>query len=429
MNWSFWNVRGLNKSSKQHLVRHHLMQYKLTFIALLETKLKAVKIPAAAKKIAGRWNWFSNANISTKARILLLWDSNILDVQIESFTDQHVTCKVKSIDGRVDCMISSVYGQNNLMNRKDLRSSLNQIHLNIGNKPWLLCGDFNAITSDEEKLGGAALTESDTMDFRDFIEECQLTHLKTESCYFTWNNKQDSTSRVWSRLDRALINDCWLNMHNSSHIEFLLPSFSDHSPGLVSIYDDCVQGKKPFKFFKMWTKHENFLPTVTSVWNTKITGFAMFSVYSKLKLLKNALKELNKRHFNNISEQVIRSKQALQDAQKILQIDPLNQSLIDQERKCTVSYNKLLDCEISFYQQKSRILWSLQGDRCTSYFHSVIKSKRHQNRVMVLYNNAGEKLTDGEEIIFELISFYKSLMGSTTDTVKPDKKLLAMALV
>ncbi|XP_020261317.1 uncharacterized protein LOC109837465 [Asparagus officinalis] len=340
------------------------LSYELDLLeSLLETKLEAVKIPAAARKIAGTWNWFSNANSSARARILLLWDSNILDVQIENFIDQHITCKVKSIDGRVDCMISSVYGHNNLMNRKDLWSSLNQIHLNIGNKPWLLCGDFNAITSDEEKLGGAALAETDTMDFRDFIEDCQLTHLKTEGCYYTWNNKQDSTSRVWSRLDRALINDCWLNMHNSSHIEYLLPSFSDHSPGLVAIYDECIQGKKSFKFFKMWTKHENYLPTITSVWNTKVTGYAMFSVYSKLKLLKIALKELNKRHFKNISEQVIRSKQALQDAQKNLQVDPLNQSFIDQERKCTVSYNKLLDCELSFYQQKSRILWSLQVSR------------------------------------------------------------------
>ncbi|XP_020262770.1 uncharacterized protein LOC109838764 [Asparagus officinalis] len=44
---------------------------------------------------------------------------------------------------------------------------------------------------------------------------------------------------------------------------------------------------------------------------------------------------------------------------------------------------------------------------------------------MVLYNNAGEKLTDGEKITSELISFYKNLMGSATDTVKPDMNIIS----
>ncbi|XP_020254213.1 uncharacterized protein LOC109831293 [Asparagus officinalis] len=363
MNWSFWNVRGLNKSSKQHLVKHHLQQYHLSFLALLETKIKAEKISIVAKRLSVNWKWVSNASSTSKARIILLWDPNILEVLIESLSDQQITCKVKSLDGRIDCVISSIYGQNQVDKRRELWLNLTHIYQTVSHSPWLLCGDFNAIIGNEEKLGGTILSEllcgdfnaiigneeklggtilseADTSEFREFIDFCHLSHLKTEGCFYTWNNKQDAHSRIWSRLDRALINDAWLQKYNSSHVEYLLQNFSDHSPGLVSIYDDCAKGKKPFKFFKMCAKHKSFLPTVSRIWQTKVKGYAMYSVYTKMKLLKNELKELNKRHFSNISEQ-------------------------------------------------------------------------------------GKKLTDEEKIISEFISFYKNLMGTNSATANVDRNIIS----
>ncbi|XP_020258489.1 uncharacterized protein LOC109834882 [Asparagus officinalis] len=368
-------------------------------MALFEIKIKTSKLPVVSKKIASTWKWFSNDHNSSKARILLLWDPNSLEVQIDSQSSQHITCLVRSFDGRIDCLIiTSIYGHNQLENRRDLWQELNQARLSAGNKHWILCGDFNTITGSDDKLGGAVVTETKTTDFMDFIDDCHLSHMKTEGCHFTWNNKQEANSRVWSRLDRTLVNDAWLNLYNSNHVEFLQPSFSDHSSALVSIYDECVQGKKPFKIFKMWIKHEDYIPTVSSIWQTSITGCKMYSVASKLKLLKVALKDLNRKIFHNISEQVNRAKINLKKAQNNLQADPLNSVLIAQEKECIVTFNRLLECELSFYQQKSRIQWIVQGDRCTSYFHSAIKAKRHLNRVNLLYNSAGDKITDAQTI-------------------------------
>ncbi|XP_020249117.1 uncharacterized protein LOC109826498 [Asparagus officinalis] len=217
------------------------MQYHLSFLALLETKIKDGNIQSIAKKIARDWNWFSNGNNNDIARIVILWDPHIMDIQINSFSAQQITCAVKTTDGRLSCIISSIYGSNHLVARKNLWSELSQIHQSIGNLPWLICGDFNALISNEEKLGGSMLSEADTKDFKQFIEDCNLLHLKTIGCFFTWNNKQDSTTRVWSRLDRALVNDSWFLEYNSSHVEFLSPCFSNHSPALVSIYEDNVK--------------------------------------------------------------------------------------------------------------------------------------------------------------------------------------------
>ncbi|XP_020272040.1 uncharacterized protein LOC109847208 [Asparagus officinalis] len=418
MNLSFWNVRGLNKSPKQHLVKQHIHQYHISFVALLETKIKEGKLPEIVKRIAANWRWFSNANSTCTARILMLWDPNILDLQISGFSAQHITCKVCSTDGRVDCYISSIYGFNHMEMRKELWLDLYQIHQVIGNSHWLLSGDFNAVLGNEEKLGGVMLTDADILDFRSFTEDCQLSHLKTLGCFYTWNNKQDSATRVWSRLDRSLVNDSWIQIFNSSHVEYLLPSFSDHSTCLISIYDEEIRGKKPFKFYKIWINHSSFLPTVSSVWQSHIGGYKMFSVNSKLKLLKGALENLNQVHFYNICDQVNKARLEVEDIQKKIQNDPLNPVLISQEKCSISSYNKLLNCELSFFQQKAKIAWSLQGDRSTSYFHSVIKSNRHHKRIMVLYNSSGERITEADNIANELTSFFKNVMGTAVVTSK-----------
>ncbi|XP_020261656.1 uncharacterized protein LOC109837719 [Asparagus officinalis] len=424
MNLTFWNIRGLNKSSKQLLVNKFLLQYHISFIALLETKIKESKLPNSVKRITNDWKWLSNVRNSSKARILILWDPRILDTQIVNISDQQITCAVKSFDGRLDCVISSVYGFNQMEGRKELWADLIHIQKSIGNVPWLICGDFNAMADKDDKLGGVVLSDSDTRDFSNCIADCHLNHMKTLGCFYTWNNKQEAETRVWSRLDRALINDQWISAYNSSYAEYLLPQFSDHSPGLISIYEDCLQGKKPFKFFKMWTKHADYLPTVSDIWKTDIQGCAMYSVYTKLKKLKEALKILNKRHFHNISEQVQRAKIVLEDTQSKLQNNPLDTILISREKENLSSYNKLLDCEESFYQQKARIAWSVHGDRSTRYFHSTVKRNRHNNNVGVLYNSRGDRITDGGEIVTELISFFTNLLGTSVATSPPDKNII-----
>ncbi|XP_020264049.1 uncharacterized protein LOC109839985 [Asparagus officinalis] len=197
--------------------------YHISFIALLETKIKESKLPNSVKRIANDWKWLSNVRNPFKARILILWDPRILDTHVVNISDQQITCAVKSFDGRLDCVISSIYGVNQMEGRKELWADLIHIQKSIGNVPWIICGDFNAMTDKDDKLGGAVLSDSDTRDFSNCIADCHLNHMKTLGCFYTWNNKQEVETRVWSRLDRALINDQWISAYNSSYAEYLLP--------------------------------------------------------------------------------------------------------------------------------------------------------------------------------------------------------------
>ncbi|XP_020266656.1 uncharacterized protein LOC109842161 [Asparagus officinalis] len=197
-----------------------------------------------------------------------------------------------------------VYALNQRNGRKVLWQELQGFKLSV-DCPWLVGGDFNAITNGDEKLGGAPTTGADTDDFQHFISSNQL----------------EADTRVWSRLDRVLVNDLWILQYTTSQVDFLQPVCSDHSPALLTVGDDDFQVKKPFKFFKMWTKHIEYLSIVKSIWQQDVQGYYMYKLSSKLKMLKPALKELNRRHFMNISEQVLRAKQELSDIQNRMSTD------------------------------------------------------------------------------------------------------------
>ncbi|XP_020249274.1 uncharacterized protein LOC109826664 [Asparagus officinalis] len=315
------------------IVKQIAHEYKLSFIALLETKVASNKMQIIAKKMTRDWDWISNSQHTNRGRIWILWDGDVLSVQCISSSEQYMTCSVSSKDDKLSYIATIVYALNDQIGRKNLWHDLSVFKQNV-NCPWIIGGDFNAIICNEEKLGGSQVPESETEDFQKFIELNQLHHLKATECFFTWCNKQDANSRIWSRLDRVLVNEEWILKYTPSQVDFLVPNFSDHSPALVIIHDDEIcEGKKPFKFFSMWIKHPDFYAKVKSVWEQNFRGYYMYKLVMKLKNLKPVLKELNKRHFMNISEQFIRAKGELTKIQQHLANDPFNSDLIIKEKK------------------------------------------------------------------------------------------------
>lgn len=75
--------------------------------------------------------------------------------------------------------------------------------------------------------------------------------MRSIGCFFTW-----------SKLDRAMVNEAWTHGGSNSFANFL-PSgcLSDHSPCIVSLFGKVDKKKIPFRFFNMWTNHEDFIKT------------------------------------------------------------------------------------------------------------------------------------------------------------------------
>ena len=70
---------------------------------------------------------------------------------------------------------------------------------------WVVGGDFNLITSLEEKKGGRPCLEEECDIFRETIEDLGLVDITPGEGWFTWNKKRLGDCHIASRLNRFLV--------------------------------------------------------------------------------------------------------------------------------------------------------------------------------------------------------------------------------
>ncbi|XP_048502930.2 uncharacterized protein LOC125498714 [Beta vulgaris subsp. vulgaris] len=248
---------------------------------------------------------------------------------------------------------------------KDIRSVASD------SQPWIIQGDFNALMCIEDRIGQSVRTR-EIVDMRTCMEDCHVRELKASGQFYTWNNKQEGLDRVFCKLDRVLGNDAWLDDWPLTEVTILAEGEFDHCPLLLKSYTDHTK-KKPFRFFNMWCKAESFHSTVRRICERRIDGTNMFQIVSKLKMLKQDLKQLNV-------------------TQKNLHSHPEDNTLRATEKEVREAYNLAHRNYVSFLSQKAKIRWIQEGDDNTKTFHQ---------------------------------NFYKNLLGNKNDTAKIEPAIVA----
>ncbi|KAL0313723.1 UNVERIFIED_CONTAM: hypothetical protein Scaly_2906500 [Sesamum calycinum] len=81
-----------------------------------------------------------------------------------------------------------LYGDYDLIPRRDLWGVLRTLSAGILEEPWLVLGDFNAVIDDSEVCGRAADTSASMAEFRSCIFDTGLVQLPSTGCPFTWHN-------------------------------------------------------------------------------------------------------------------------------------------------------------------------------------------------------------------------------------------------
>ncbi|XP_060965248.1 uncharacterized protein LOC133034220 [Cannabis sativa] len=312
-----------------------------------------------------------------KGRIIVDWQPNVYSVDIGLCTSQLIHCTVIPKQRVGKFQVTCVYGFNDEKRREELWTELEGLATNIA-EPWLVWGDFNEILFANERIGRRAHVVP-SQRFKDCISQCNLEDLKYSGAFLTWNNKQKPEERIYSKIDRAMINPCWMNFFSSSEAVFLPELSFDHSPILVSIYKDCNTGKKPFRYFNMWKLAPQFENLVADSWHPGIMGSRMYQVVSKLRRLKDVLRKLNKEGFSEIHKEDIAARLALADIQTRLNKDPMNMDLIEEEHRAHQHYIEVHKAYSLFITQKAKLNWAKYGDENSAMFHASLKARRIQN--------------------------------------------------
>ncbi|XP_074283945.1 uncharacterized protein LOC141608498 [Silene latifolia] len=235
------------------------------------------------------------------------------------------------------------------------------------------------------------------------VLNCNLTEMKTVGAFFTWNNKHENGTKVYSKLDRVLINADWLTTVPECYANFLPEGLFDHCPCLIKLTADMPRKRPSFKYFNMWSLVEEFEEIVQNSWYKDIQGTPMYKVVTKLKMLKKGLRELNHNNFSDIEN---------------ITKDPLNKGLCDAESACAKELMLLKKAREQYLLQKSKEKWMSEGDENTAYYHASIKQRRMRNKVYQIKDMNGKLCTKPEEIQAAFENYYKELLG-TSKKVSP----------
>ncbi|XP_074266965.1 uncharacterized protein LOC141590259 [Silene latifolia] len=347
---------------------------------LLETKVKPKSLNHVHMNICDGWSITTNTTYQPGGKVWVLWNPQKFKVQFLFYSAQMIHMKVTDSSLNFDFYCSMIYAFNDLNERKSLWQDLNQLSTQCQG-PWVLCGDFNCVLSPTERLGGQTSNE-EMEDFQNCIDQCGLIDSPAAGSLYTWTNKQDPSTRVYSRLDRVLVNQDWLTGRRDYFAQFYNEGLLDHTPCIIQDSTSALNGRKSFKYFTMWSQVGNFLPCVQHHWHVSYQGTKMYQVVKKLKSLKKPLRALNKELFADIENNAIHAWKHLDSLQTSLKQNPTNPCLILQEIEAAKVYRELQQAADSFLLQKSKATWVNLGDDNTGYFHKILKGRYTRNKVL-----------------------------------------------
>ncbi|XP_018629838.2 uncharacterized protein [Nicotiana tomentosiformis] len=192
---------------------------------------------------------------------------------------------------------------------------------------------------------------------------------------------------------------------------FLSKGISDHSPVSISLLNLKNNRYKAFKYCNTWSQHPQFLVKVEEVWKQSLEGHMMYQVVSKMRSLKNSLKDLNKQYFRNIVTDANEDRDALKQVHEALQQHPGDKKLQQLEKEKYQQFRKSSYLAEIFLQQRSKATWIRLGDDNTRYFFLVIDHKKLQQAITQLQDKNGIICTNSEDIAQILVEFYQDLLG------------------
>ncbi|XP_062119711.1 uncharacterized protein LOC133834174 [Humulus lupulus] len=360
------------------------------------------------------WCFTNNNAWTDKGRIIIAWNPRVFSLDIKLCTTQLIHCVVQVPNRTGRFLVTFVYGYNVESFREQLWKDLQELASGI-TKPWMVIGDFNEILSLQDRIGKKSTTKISS-NFLQCLQSCQLKDLKFSGCYYTWNNKQRAEEKVYSKIDRALVNSQWIDQFPNSEAVFLPEGIFDHSPILVHISFKIQLEKKPFRYFRMWKEAPGYEGKIQTSWNLPITGTPMFQVVSKLKRLKQVLVTINREGFSDIQQKEFKAGLILKYLQEQLQKDPFNDRLITQEQLAREQFLYCHKAYLSFLAQKAKVVWMVNGDENTHIFHASLKARRIQNRILSIKTETGVWVDSPTDIKKSFLGLLPKLVGDSHGT-------------
>ncbi|KAL6179589.1 hypothetical protein ACLB2K_051102 [Fragaria x ananassa] len=209
MNFISWNCQGLGKFLTIQTLKEITRSHDLSFVFLSETHKNDNYVNKVRRQL-GFSKGYHVSPINTAGGLSLWWRPNykveVVDYS-KIFIDTLITYPGSATPFRVTWMYGPPYGEDKAAFWKKWYNSNHNVSI-----PWLIIGDLNKIINSFEREGGSCWLPGRRNYPRNFISSNSLLDIGYKGSCFTWARKEDGIVVLQERLDRSLLNECWI-MH------------------------------------------------------------------------------------------------------------------------------------------------------------------------------------------------------------------------
>ncbi|XP_030964467.1 uncharacterized protein LOC115985690 [Quercus lobata] len=316
-----WNCRGLGNLRTGRELVDIIRAKDPSVVFLAETLTDDARLELVQRNIDFDHRWVVPREGRSRG-LALFWKSTV-NLKVESSHRYFIDATIdKGTEG--EWRLTGFYGEPETTRRWDAWDKLRQLNSHPG-VPWLCLGDFNEITKQEEKVGGAIRPHNQMQLFRDVIDECSFMDLGYVGLNFTWSKHFANGNSIWERLDRGLATNGWFLKFPGSKVYHLQCDSSDHRPLLVFFAPlDLPQRKRPFRFEEMWLSNSGCGETVQAAWNNSSGAEGNREILTKIEKCGKDLDWWNRNVFGNVQQELVKKKKLLLQAENEAMISGIN---------------------------------------------------------------------------------------------------------
>ncbi|KAL0911907.1 hypothetical protein M5K25_017843 [Dendrobium thyrsiflorum] len=251
----------------------------------------------------------------------------------------------------------------------------------------------------------------------------------TEQCVIgdleVFNNETWMISTVYGSKEVVKRRDMWECLHKVAVERHIARVASDHCPVILKIFDSCIKVKKNLKFEDVWVSFHASSGIISRVWRKSYVGDEMQILNKKCK---RTLKELffwSKAKLKDL----LTLKETLKKEVLLLQEEEamgggLNEDKLLLLRKKVGELNVHLARLNTWWRQRAKVKWLVDGDSNSKFFHAYANARRNSNWISRVKGTDGVMVEDPKgveesiKVVKKKIEDYYSWTGQKINFLK-----------
>ena len=164
---------------------------------------------------------------------LVLFQKSSVNLSVEGSLKYFIDFYINKNSKNAWCFMG-FYGEPETVKRYEAQNDLRGL-IHHSNIPQIYARDFNKITKQGEKLGGALRNHNQMQLFKEVIDECGFMDLGFIGSFFTQSKHFWDGWSIQERLDRGLATNSFFLKFPDTQVHHPYCDASDHSPLLINL--------------------------------------------------------------------------------------------------------------------------------------------------------------------------------------------------